>query len=933
MLSRCNVVLLIFAICLACAEARADITAGVKETVLDNGLTILTKEVRVAPVVSVNVFYRVGSRNEHTGITGISHLLEHMMFKGSQHFPQGRFEQLIHDRGGINNAATTTDYTYYWELLQSDYLDLALRLEADRMRGALFNARDLVSEMPVVRSEMEGRENSPDTLLWQLVDSTAFQAHPYQWPIIGWRSDVEAITRDQIYAYYQKYYAPNNATVVLVGDFDTASAVALVKKYFGALKPLPKPPSVHTQEPVQRGERTADLSTAGSAQRVLLSWKIPSEKDPDIVALDVLEQILSGGRSSRIYQALVESGIATDAFAYSATRIDPSLFYAGATAQANRTNAEMEKALMAEIQRVQSTPPEAEELQRAKRQIEAAFVFSNDDVRSQAQLLGRYQMVSNWRRLSDYLPSLARVTPADVQRVAKKYLIPSTRTAGYFTPEGPPVAERPAPGSPGGPANYRTGDRPPLVPVSNQKRTGAAIAQQQKQKTKPPTSANSATNAAPVPDRSPRRAIKPVRYTLGNGVVLIVLNNPANSSVSISGSLNAGGWLEGPGEKNVSDVTADMLSRGTATRTSLQFASAVEDMGAALSISSEVESTRITGRCLSRDFEKWTALLADALRNPVFPEQDLERLKAQDVSFLQQQKESPAALAEREFMNRLYPEGHPYHPGDIDKDIQSYKTITAQDLKRFHNRYYGPKGMILTVVGDVTPEQVKAVVEQQLGGWPAQDGYRQTQIPDVPARNSSFDYIRVPDKSQTNAVYGWPGGLKRSDKTYYAAVVMNEILGGGSVLTSRLGQSIRGKMGLVYDVGTGFQATLGEGPWEATLGANPANAEKAVRELIRGVDLMKSKGPTQEEVRVAKQYIVGVLSLRLATNAGVAGFLLSSEFYNLGLDYLNTFRDLYGSVTAAQVTEAARKYLHPESATLVVAGPAESFPDVTKISQ
>lgn len=918
MRTRSKLFLICAALCLTAPSARADITTGVTETRLPNGLRILTKEVRVAPVVSVNVFYDVGSRNEHTGITGVSHLLEHMMFKGSRHFPKGRFEQLIHERGGINNAATTTDYTYYWELLQSDYLELALQLEADRMRGALFEAADLTSEMPVVRSELEGRENSPDSLLWQLVDSTAFQAHPYQWPIIGWRSDVEHISRDQIYAYYQKHYAPNNATVVLVGDFDTESAIALVKKYFGPLKPGAPERPVYTQEPPQRGERIANLKTSGSAERVFMGWKIPAQKDPDNHALDVLEQVLSGGRSSRLYQALVESGIATDAFAYSASKTDPSLFYMGATAQTGKGNAEVEKALLEQVKRIQEAPPTEEEMQRARRQIEAAFVFSNDDVSSQAQLLGRYQMIVGWRSLGQYLKSINQVSATDVQRVARKYLVKQTRTVGLFTPEGPPVPEAQGAGAAGTEAHYRTNNQPSIALRSG---SGAG-------KTARPAAAPPKKQTA----RPRQRIIKPTRYTLDNGLVLIVLNNPANPSVSISGSLNAGAWLEGPDERNVSDVTADMSTRGTTTRSSLQFAQAVEDLGASLSISSGIESTRISGRCLSRDFGQWTTLLADALQNPAFPQPDLDRLKAQNVSLLQQEEESPEALAQRDFMNRLYPENHPYHPGVIQEDIQAYQAITQNKLKSFHDRFYGPKGMILVVVGDVTAEQARAAVQKALGGWREQSGYRPVAIPDVLPGAGSFNYIRVPDKSQTNAVYGWPGGLKRSSRDYYAAVVMNEILGGGSVLTSRLGKSIRGKMGLVYDVSTGFQATLGEGPWEAALGANPTNAEKAVRELIRGVKLMKSEGPTQEEVKVAKQYIVGALSLRLATNAGIASFLQSAEFYGLGLDYLNNFRNLYGSVTAAEVTEAARKYLRPDAATLVVAGPSEAFPDVTKAS-
>ncbi len=899
--------IIVFSCCLS-IPAASDITSGIRETKLANGLTILTKEVRVAPVVSVNVFYDVGSRNEHTGITGVSHLLEHMMFKGSTHFAKGKFEQMVRERGGVNNAATWTDFTYYWELLQSDYLEMALTLESDRMWNALFKKEDLVSEMPVVRSELEGGENSPDTLLWNQVNAAAFTAHPYQWPIIGWRSDVEGMSRDQIYGYYKTHYGPNNATVILVGDFDSDKAIALVKKHFGGLKPVPKPPAVHTVEPVQRGERRVDLRTAGSAQRVLIGWKIPAQSDPDNYALDMLEQILSGGRSSRLYQSLVETGIAVDAYAYSGTKTDPSLFYVGATAQQGKSAADVEKALLAQIDAVAQTPPTDEEIKRARNQIEAGFVFSNDDVSSQAQMIGRTQMLIGWKKLADYLPSIGRVNAADVQRVAKKYFVQETRTVGVFIPTGPSAEPEGRPTAPGGTAHYRASDDPGAIrPI--------------------PSTRSKTAKSLGITATAPKK-ISPTRYSLPNGATLIVLRNPANPSISISGSLWAGKWAEGKDQDNVADVTADLLTRGTTSRTSLQFARAVEEMGASLSFSASDENTRIGGKCLSRDFSSWVNLAADALRNPVFPEQEMTRLNARNVAILEQEAESPESLAQRAFMNKLYPEGHVFHQGTVQQDISAYQSITVEAVKRFYADYYGPKGMILTVVGDIQPDAAKAIVEKAFDGWRAQTRAEHPSIPDVTTSSRGFEYIRVPDKTETSAIYGWNSGLKRSSPDYYSAVVMNDILGGGSVLSSRLGKSIRGKMGLVYDVSTWFNSGLGAGPWQASLGSNPKNAEKAIKELVRGVMQMRQIGPTNEEVQTSKQYITGTLSLRLATNAGIAGFLHSAEFYELGLDYLNNFRNIYGAVTPEQVRKAAQSYLHPESATLVVAGPAESFPNV-----
>lgn len=901
--------------------------SDIRETKLPNGLTILTKEVRIAPVVSVNVFYGAGSRNEWTGVTGASHLLEHMLFKGSKNYPKGQFEALIRERGGIHNAATWTDFTYYWEFLQSDYLELALKLEADRMRGALIDAKDLASEMTVVRSELEGGENSPDRLLWDLVNATAFTAHPYQWPIIGWRPDVEGMTRDDVYRYYQSHYGPNNATVVIVGDVDTEHAVSLVRKHFGPIKPIPAPKKVYTREPVQRGLRRAQLSLAGSSDRVLMGWKIPAGVDPDNYALDLLEQVLSGGRSSRLHQALVETGLATDAYAYSASKTDPSLFYMGATAQQGHTHEELEKALLAEVAKIQSAPPSDEEIARAKRQIEAAFVFSNDDARNQAQLIGRFAYTVGWRKLPQYLPSIEKVTADQVQQAAVRYLVEATRTVGTFTPSGSP-APAAAPGRPAQSVHHQK-DRwsddswPHYRPAAAKPVAARRAAQKLAAPKRAP--AKAANQAAPATPR--QRLIKPERYLLGNGITLIVLKNSANPSISIGGSLRAGSWAESPPKRGLSRFAADMLTRGTSGMDNLAFATAVEEIGASLYFNGGIESTGIGGRCLSRDFERWLALLADALRNPAFGAGDLEKLRKEALSGLAQEKESPERLAERALLNRLYPRGHPYHPGTIEESEKCFADIRAEDLRTFHTQFAGPEGMILTVVGDVEPLRCREVVEKALGDWRRQADASRREIATVQAPSEGFEYIRVPDKTETTVSYGWASELKRSSPDYYAATIMNDILG-GSVLSSRLGKTIRTRMGLVYDVSTGFRATLGAGPWTASLGTNPKSAANAIVALEKEVAAMQASGPTEDEVLAARQFITGVLSLRLATNAGIASYLQSAEFYGMGIDYLNQFRRLYGSVTLAEARAAAKKYLHPGKATLVVAGPEESFSDV-----
>ncbi|HTE21003.1 MAG TPA: pitrilysin family protein, partial [Armatimonadota bacterium] len=378
----------------------AAVTAGIRETVLPNGLKVVTKEVRSAPVVSFAVWYKVGSRNEHTGITGVSHLLEHLMFKGTKKYGLGEISRTLFVNGANFNASTYYDWTNYYATLAADRLELAMQIEADRMTGARIDKSDLDSEMSVVRSELEGGENNPGQLLFQAVSGAAFQAHPYQWPIIGWRTDVENVSRDAIYNYYRTHYGPNNATVVIVGDFDTEKALAMVQKHFGKIKPIQAPREVYTTEPPQRGERRVTVRRAGALPMTLIGYRNANPKNPDHYALDVLSMVLGEGRTSRLYQGLVEKQIASTVNAGNATLRDPFLFTLSATARPGVTADKLETALLAEVQRVIDEPITAEELNRAKSRIEAQFVFQNDSVTEQANQIGYWAMTDDWRYLS-----------------------------------------------------------------------------------------------------------------------------------------------------------------------------------------------------------------------------------------------------------------------------------------------------------------------------------------------------------------------------------------------------------------------------------------------------------------------------------------------------------------------------------------------------
>ena len=869
--------------------ADASLTAGVRETRLPNGLRVLTKEVRSAPVVSFGIWYQVGSRNEHNGITGISHLLEHMMFKGTQRYRLGEIARTLFLNGASFNANTFYDWTSYFETLAADRLELAIELEADRMFNSRIDKADLDSEMTVVRSELEGGENDPDTLLRQAVTASAIQAHPYHWPVIGWRSDVEQMPREALREYYRAHYGPNNATVVIVGDFETTRALDLVTKHFGAIQPIPAPPPVYTTEPEQRGERRIVVNQAGALPIVTLAYKVPAASHPDFYALDVLGTVLGEGRTGRLYQALVETELASSVDAGAPSLRDPFLFYVTATARPGVSAPKLEAAMLEEIERIKTAPITAEELARATRRIESSFAYQTESVTAQARELGYWAMVADWRYLTTYMDRIRALTPEAVQTIANRYFLTDKRTVGHFVPS---LAE-PSPA-------------PPV-------REAAARVE------KPGRDARAIPIPAPSKPAPVDRRI--TRFTLANGITVVVQENPASSTLALRASLPAGHALDPQGKSGLASLTAAMLTRGTETRTGLEFATQLEDVGASLSASAEPLATMISGRAESRDFDRLMDLLAEMLRRPAFSATELGRLKGEALAQIAQARDDPDSAAEREFGRTIYPAGHALRPPTFDEAEEAIRQITREDLVGFHDHQYGPDGLILVLAGNLTADQVRQAVETRLGAWPRNPLSEPPPTLDVPLQTAAVrSLIPLPDKSQTAILWGHAGGLRRSDPDFYAAQVMNLVLGGGGALNSRLGTVIRDELGLAYTVESFFDAGWYPGPFAVALGTNPANAKQAIETMLREVRRLRERGISRRERDEAVAYLTGRFPLRLETNSGMADVLWAMEFYRLGADYLDRYGDYYRAVTLAQANDAALKHLHPDRGTLVVAG-------------
>lgn len=409
----------------------------VREYTLENGLKVILIEEHKAPVVTFQVWYRVGAKDEPAGKSGLSHLLEHMMFKGTPKYGPSVLSRTVQKNGGTDNAYTTKDYTVYFAMLSSDRVSLAVELEADRMQNLTLDPKETASEKSVVMEERRLRyEDDPQNALFEEVMAAAYKVHPYQRPVIGWMSDLQNIEREALFKYYKTYYAPGNAVIVVAGDIDGEEMMKQIRAAFDAVPRGPEFESVMSREPDQQGERRVILKREAELPYVLMAYHTPSFPDEDSYALEVLNGILSGGKSARLYQSMVydkKIALAADAD-YSGFSKNPYVFFLAATAAPGKDIKDVESALLLEIEKIQEIPPSEREVQKAKNQIESSFIMGQDSIFVQAMKYGTFEMLGGWKLIDAYVEGIRNVTPEDVMKAAKKYFHEENRTVGILIP-------------------------------------------------------------------------------------------------------------------------------------------------------------------------------------------------------------------------------------------------------------------------------------------------------------------------------------------------------------------------------------------------------------------------------------------------------------------------------------------------------------------
>jgi zinc protease len=884
---------------------------GITEYQLDNGLRLLLFPDPSRSKVTVNMTVLVGSRHEGYGETGMAHLLEHMVFKGTPTHPD--IPKSLQEHGAQFNGTTNVDRTNYFETLPANdaNLEFAIRLEADRLVNSTIKKEDLESEFTVVRNEFESGENSPAGVLSKRIAASAFEWHNYGKSTIGNRSDIERVPVENLRSFYKKYYQPDNVVLVVAGQVDESRALALVQKYFGAIpRPTRKLENTYTEEPAQDGERLVTLRRVGDIAAVGVAYHIPAGPHHDSVALQVLSRILTSQPTGRLYRSLVEAKKATSVFASARGAHDPTLMTIQASVRDVALLDEVRDTILGAIEQIGSTGVTDEEVQRAKQQILKERERAAADTSQLAVSLSDWAAQGDWRLFFLHRDRVETVTAADVRTAASRYLTRSNRTVGMFVPT----------------------EKPERVVIPAISDVRALVADYKGR-------AATATGEAFEPTSANIEA-RIERQVLPIGIKTSLLPKKTRAEeVNLTLTLRYGDEQTLKGFEAAAGILGELMLRGSKNLSYQQMRDELDRLQATLgsggggggrgrgrgrpaaaagpgSVGFSIQAKRETLPAV-------LAILRQVLREPTLPVDQFELLKRERLAAMEQMRSDPSARASR-LLQRLtapYPKDDIRYVPTIEESIEQAQAVTREQVVELYRQFLGSHAGELTIVGDFDPYACLPILKETLAGWTAGRPYARIETNAPEQLAGSQHKINTPDKANATYTSALSFSLRDDDPDYAALVIANFVYGGGS-LSSRLGNRVRQQEGLSYGVSSSFNASSFDKRATLITSAicNPQNIGKVENAIREELERLVRDGITSEELARAKQGYLEAQKVRRSSDGALLGYLADLSHTGRTTEYQTQLDRSIESLTTEQVMAAVRKHIHPDRVIVVTAG-------------